>query len=116
MKTDFRSLRQHRRPGQIQDLLRVYRQSHQTQRAFAQQHGVSLATLTSWLRRFPVPPAAPVAWAEVKRSAPELPPRPASAPSVAGYQVVLANGTVLRLPPDFDPLAVRQLVQQLLAV
>jgi hypothetical protein len=112
MKHDVRLTRSRRRPEEIQVLLRAYRQSNQTQREFAQQHGVPLATLTNWLRRFPVEPSPPVTWAEVDLNSHSAPLLRASVPGEV-YQVVFANGTVLRLPSGFEPEAVRHLVQML---
>jgi transposase-like protein len=112
MKHDVRLVARRRSPEQIQGLLQAYRHSNQTQRDFARKHGVALATLTNWLRRFPTEPAPPVAWAEVDlstHSASLLKTPPAS----EVYQVILPSGTVLRLPIRFDPERVCHLVQLL---
>lgn len=112
MKHDVRIIRRHRRPEEIQALLRAYRESTQTQREFARQYQVSLATLNNWLRRFPAVSSSPVDWAEVDLSAHSAPLLRTSSPAEV-YQVVFANGTVLRLPARFEPEAVRHLVRLL---
>jgi hypothetical protein len=74
-------------------------------RQFARRNGFDPQRLYWWQRRLQEPPpgAAP-AFIEVERDA---------AASRVGMEVVLRSGRVVRVPPSFDPGAVRRLVELL---
>jgi hypothetical protein len=78
-----------------EQLLSAYRRSGQTQRQFAQDHGLSLSCLVVWLRKFgrrPVPPP--------------LLPLPGGLPSrrtwPAAYQIVFPGGHRLEVARGFE--------------
>ena len=91
---------------EIAALLDEYRSSGQTQSAYARSRGLSLSTLTYWLRRSRVEgrPAAPQRLVAVKIA--DAPGSMAWSP----FELGLPGGLRLSIPPDFDADALARLL------
>lgn len=94
--------RRRRSPAEITAILTQYRRSGLTQRCFAQRHGLSLSTFSRWLRL-----ARPPGAADFVRVA-----LPAS-PTGADFELAWPDGRRLRVPQEFDPAALRALLEVL---
>lgn len=93
-------------PAQRERILRAYRQSKLSQRAFAAQAGIGLSTLQLWLRKRAMPPA----------DAPDFVPIPnwlAPAPAAAVYRLHLKNGVIVEMGSGVKPQEVAALLQLL---
>lgn len=88
-------------------MLDAYRRSHLTQREFARQHGLSLATVTRWLRL-----ERQVATAPRGKSAPftELPLARVLGTTRWAAEVVRPDGWTMRLTHDTPAALVAQLL------
>ena len=93
---------------QIQAILQDYRQSGLTQRDFVRQHGISLSTLSNWLRKS-ASSASPIRLKPVQI----LPPALDCTPERSAYEVHLPNGCRLVLPLNFDGSRVNSLIEVL---
>jgi hypothetical protein len=88
-------------------MVEQFRQSGLTRKAFSQQHGVSLATLSWWLKKtqrisnLPVP--VPFLFSEVKLETPERSPD-----NSWGMEIVAPSGLTIRCR---EQIAVRDLVR-----
>jgi transposase-like protein len=100
--------RRRRSPEEIRELLGEYERSGLTQQAFAETKGVSLSSVSLWLRK---------ARAGALSRGEEILPAPSrlvpvtirsSAPS--SFELVIPSGATLRIPADFDPGALERLL------
>ena len=100
--------RPHRSPEEIAELLGEYHRSDLTQRAFADWKGLSLSSLSLWLRK-----ARERGGREVTVESPRLVPVRLRQSSGAGFELVISGGAILRIPADFDEDALRRLLEVL---
>jgi transposase-like protein len=96
------SRRCRRSPEEIAEILRDYDRSDLTQRAFAESNGLSLASLSLWLRKAREGGAAD--------GSPRLVPVRLRGEAGTGFELIVEAGT-LRIPADFDEDALRRLLQ-----
>ncbi len=89
---------------EIAAVLSAYRRSGLSQRAFAARRGLSLSTFCRWLR---LDRSKAAAAAFLRVDVPALP--------AAEFELVLADGRRLRVPPTFDPAVLRTLLEVLAA-
>ena len=82
-------------------LLEAYERSGKTQRAFAEEHGVAVSTLLSWLSRKRKSKQAP-GWESVSLSL-----------GAAGWEVVLPGGTCVRAPAGISVEELARLIERL---
>jgi len=104
--------RRRRSPEEILELVGEYERSGLTQQAFADRIGVSLGSVSNWLRRARNADA---------RQPEELLPAPSRLIPVTlrstappPFELVTPGGATLRIPPDFDPTALERLLPLLL--
>lgn len=99
--------------------VRQWRRSNTTQTQYCSEHHLSVAAFRWWKRTFIQDqrlcesPSGPAARPETTFTEIRLPC--ADWPSVYPYEIVLPNGTQLRLPRDFDAEGVHALVSLLVA-
>jgi transposase-like protein len=91
-------------PAEISAILKQYRRSGLTGRAFAQHHDLSLSTFSRWLRLARTPRATDF----VRVTLPTI-------PAGADFELFFPDGRRLRVPPGFDPAALRTLLEVLAA-
>jgi hypothetical protein len=89
---------------EIAAVIAQYGRSGLSQRAFAAQRGLPLSTLCRWLRQN-----------RSKTAATTFLRVDAPAPPAADFELVLADGRRLLVPPVFDPAALRALLEVLAA-
>jgi hypothetical protein len=94
--------RDSRKEQQWRRWLQLWQQSGLTVRAFCEQHGLSQPSFYAWRRRLHAPDTTFLPVDVV----PEPPPRDAG----HGFEIVWADGRRLRVPPRFEPAALRQLL------
>jgi hypothetical protein len=97
---------------EIQNWVRAYRESKLSLEQFARQNKLPQSSLYGWVRRHPAVPVSAEPWAEVEVSS-EARTLLRGLSGSAHYQIVLGNGTVVRLPTGFDLEAVRPLMSML---
>ena len=98
--------RTHRSPEEIAQLLGEYHRSDLTRRAFADWKGLSLSSLSLWLRKARERDGrgAPV-------ESPRLVPVRLRQAAGAGFELLIAGGAILRIPADFDEAALCGLLE-----
>jgi hypothetical protein len=88
-------------------MVEQFRQSGLTRRAFSQQSGVPLATLSWWLRKTRkvanLPAPMPILFREINLRTPEI-----SSPHAWAMEVIAPSGMTVRFR---EPLAVKDLVK-----
>jgi transposase-like protein len=110
MRSRSESRRRRRRSEEeIAGILREYDRSDLTQRAFADSKGLSLATLSLWLRRVRERGSQGDGAGERSR----LVPVRLRDTTGAGFELALSGGATLSIPPDFDEDALRRLLEVL---
>lgn len=99
---------------EMQELLERWEHSGQSQRAFADQEGVSYSQFLYWRRRLR---QAPVVKRRKRRAAPVVltPVRiiPDARLSTAGFELRTPGGLTVSVPPGFDELELRRLLDSL---
>ena len=101
---------QHRSPEEIRELLSEYEGSGLTRQAFADRVGVCVWTIYNWLRKareLKVPKAEELLPA--KRLVPVTIRSTASSPA-SPFELVTPRGLTLRIPVDFDAVALERLL------
>ena len=93
----------HWTPAQRESILRAYRRSELTQKAFAGEAGIGLSTLQKWLRASGAAPASPVEFVAVPNVL-------AHSPAASVYRLRWPHGVVLELSPGFRPEEVAALL------
>lgn len=83
--------------------LAALRESGETVAAFASRHGIDPYRLYDWRRRLQREEAPPTSFVEVVA-------RPAAIPETCVFEVVVANGAVVRVPSSFDDAGLRRLL------
>jgi transposase-like protein len=101
------SSRRRRSQEEIAELLREYHRSDLTQRAFADSRGLSLASLSLWLRKARERACEGDAAGERSR----LVPVRLRATTGARFELALAGGATLSIPADFDEDVLRKLLE-----
>lgn len=110
MKRRTATRRQRRSPEEIAELLGEYQRSELTQRAFADWKGLSLSSLSLWLRKARALGSAAEGGAPSDSS--RLVPVRIRSSAGAGFELQLGGRTV-RIPADFDSEALRRLLEVL---
>lgn len=101
--------RRRRSPEEIRDLLDEYERSGLTQQAFADRVGVSLSSVSLWLRKArsgSVPEEAD----DLLPATSRLVPVTIRSTDPSPFELVTPSGATLRIPPDFDPVALERLL------
>ena len=88
-------------------MLRQWRRSGLSVRAFCEQHGLSQPSFYAWRRTLAQRQAHTVAFVPVEVRTDSLTPPSAAA---AGLELVLPGGRVLRIGPAFDAPTLRRLL------
>ena len=99
--------RRHRSPEEIGELLEDYERSGLTQQAFADTKGVSLSSLSVWLRKAR---DSGLGKGEILPSTSRLVPVTIRSAVSSSFELVTSGGATLRIPPDFDPDALERLL------
>ena len=97
--------RDSRKEQQWRHWFHLWQHSGLTVRAFCDRHGLSQPSFYAWRRRLQAHPAAASTFVPVHVVADE--PAPATPQS---FELVLPSGRCLRVPPGFEPAALRQLL------
>ena len=109
MKRRTATRRQRRSPEEIAELLGEYQRSDLTQQAFADSKGVSLSSLSLWLRKARELGIAREGGAPSDNS--RLVPVRIRSAAGAGFELLVADGRTLRIPADFDEEALRRVLE-----
>jgi transcriptional regulator with XRE-family HTH domain len=100
--------RRRRSPAEIRQLLEEYERLGLTQQAFAERVGVSLASVSTWLRK--------ARNGELREAEELLPARSRLVPvtirstATSSFELVIWGGVTLRVPADFDSAALERLL------
>ena len=100
--------RRRRSPEEVRQLLDEYERSGLTQQAFADRIGVSLSSISLWLRK--ARNAAKEKSPDLLPAASRLVPVTIRSTDPSPFELVTASGATLRIPPDFDPAALERLL------
>ena len=100
--------RRRRSPEEVRELLDEYERSGLTQQSFADRIGVSLASVSLWLRK--ARNAANEKSPDLFPAASRLVPVTIRSTDPSPFELVTASGVTLRIPPDFDPAALQRLL------
>lgn len=99
-----RTRHRRRSPAEIKTILSRYHRSGLSQREFVRRHGLVLGTFTRWLRLSRNQTSTASHFVQV--AVPQVPPAP-------DFELVLPDGRRLGVPSDFDPAALRRLLEVL---
>ena len=103
----IRTRRVRRKPEQIRELLKEYKQSGKSVEEFAAEQGIAVSTVWAWRRRYRASPQIPSPrWVEVDNASAAIQPR-------AMAQVRMSDGLSIELNPGFEVPTVAALIDQL---
>jgi transposase-like protein len=108
MRTHDGIPRRRRSPEEVRELLDEYEQSGLTQQAFADRVGVSLSSISLWLRK--ARNGDKREDADLLPAASRLVPVTIRSTDPSPFELVTAGGATLRIPADFDPGALERLL------
>ena len=100
---------QYRSPEEVRKLLSEYEGSGLTRQAFADRAGVCVWTVYSWLRKARELKAQKEELLPAKRLVPVTLRSTASLPA-SPFELVTPGGLTLRIPADFDAVALERLL------
>jgi transposase-like protein len=92
-----------RSPAEIAKILAEYARSDLTQQAFADARGLSLSSLSLWLRKAREQGEA--------KEGPRLVPVRLRSSVETGFELAVPGGATLRIPADFDEDALRRVLE-----
>ena len=91
---------------QVRQLLDEYERSGLTQQAFADHIGVSLSSVSLWLRKARNGDTRE----DLLPATSRLVPVTIRSTDPSPFELVMTSGATLRIPPDFDPAALERLL------